>query len=158
MIKIYLVSLILILSAACFTTTVEIYKSFKNYTFLYLETKHNYEELLEVLQIHIKQKNWLACITKIEQKIKKEKNLPTECYNIIGYCYYSIEIYNLANYYYQQALQKNPNSMVTLLNLGEMYTVIKKYKEAYNIYNKINMIDSNNKIAQKKLKTLTKYL
>nr|WCH55461.1 hypothetical protein [Hypnea pseudomusciformis] len=158
MIKIYLASLILILSTACFITTIEIYKNFKNYSFLYLETNKNHNQLFKVLQIHIKQKNWLTCILTIEEKIKKENKLPIEYYNIIGYCYSSINIYTLADYYYQKALYKEPNNIITLLSLGKIYTITKKYKEAYSIYNRINTIESNNKIAQKKLKVLEKYL
>nr|YP_010902609.1 hypothetical protein REP55_pgp172 [Hypnea nidulans]WCH54464.1 hypothetical protein [Hypnea nidulans] len=158
MIRIYLVSLIVILSAACFITTIEIYRSLKNYKFLYLKNNKHKQKSFDILQVYIKQKNWLTCIIKIEKKIKKEKDLPIEYYNIIGYCYYSIKIYHLASYYYKKALNRESNNIITLLSLGKIYILMKKYKEAYEIYNVINTVDSKNIIARKKLKTLIKYL
>nr|YP_010903207.1 hypothetical protein REP76_pgp170 [Hypnea cornuta]WCH55660.1 hypothetical protein [Hypnea cornuta] len=157
MIKIYLNLLILILSTACLITTLEIYRTFKNYSFLYLKSNKNHNEFVELLQVHIRQKNWLACILEIEEKIKQEENLQIEYYNIIGYCYYSINIYNLADYYYQKALYKESNNIITLLSLGKIYTITKKYQKAYSTYYRVNMIKPSN-IAQKKLKKLEKYL
>nr|YP_010903603.1 hypothetical protein REP92_pgp172 [Hypnea wynnei]WCH56455.1 hypothetical protein [Hypnea wynnei] len=158
MIKIYLASLILILSAACFIITNEIYKNFKNYKFINSKINKNHKELLEILQVHINRKNWLACIIKVEQIIKNKENLSIEYYNIIGYCYYSIKIYHLANYYYQQTIQQEPNNIIALFSLGKIYILTKKYKKAYDIYNTIIILDSNNKIAKKQVKILNKYL
>nr|WCH55261.1 hypothetical protein [Hypnea brasiliensis] len=157
MIKIYLTSVILILSAACLITTSENYKNYKNYKLTNSTIKHNDKELLELLQAYIKEKNWLACIIKVEQKITKEKNLAAEYYNIIGYCYYSLKIYYLATHYYQKALEQEPNNIITLLSLGKTYKLIKKYKKAYNIYNQIIMLDSHNIIAKKQVEVLNQY-
>nr|YP_010902809.1 hypothetical protein REP59_pgp171 [Hypnea flava]WCH54863.1 hypothetical protein [Hypnea flava] len=156
MIKTYLTFLILILCTACSITTNEIYKIYQNYKLI--NSSFNHKDIFELLQIYIKQNKWLACIIKVEQKHKKEKNLAAEYYNIIGYCYYSLEIYYLATYYYQKALEKEPNNIITLFSLGKIYKLTKKYKKAYNIYDQIIMLDSNNKIAKKQVKLLNKYL
>nr|YP_010902410.1 hypothetical protein REP52_pgp172 [Hypnea nidifica]WCH54265.1 hypothetical protein [Hypnea nidifica] len=158
MIKIYLTSLILILFTACSITTKETYKTYQNYKLIHSTLNSKNKELFELLQAYIKQKNWLACIIKVEQKIQIEKTLETEYYNIIGYCYYSLEIYNLAIHYYTKALKQEPNNMITLLSLGKTYKITQKFEKAYNIYNKIIILDSNNKIAKKQITMLNQYL
>lgn len=158
MIKIYLTSLILILCAACSITTNEIYKIYRNYKLVNLKINNPPQSLLKLLQVYIKKKNWLSCIIKVEQKIKKEKKLATEYYNIIGYCYYSLEIYYIATHYYQKAIEQEPDNIITLFSLGKIYKLTKQYKKAYKIYNQIITLDSSNTIARKQVKLLNKYL
>nr|WCH54664.1 hypothetical protein [Hypnea edeniana] len=156
MIKIYLTCLILILCTACSITTNGIYKIYQNYKLV--DSNINHKDLFELLQVYIKQKNWLDCIIRVEQKTKTEQTVATEYYNIIGYCYYSLEIYYLATYYYQKALEQEPNNMITLFSLGKIYKLTKKYKKARRMYNHIIILDSNNKIAKQQVELLNQYL
>nr|WCH56056.1 hypothetical protein [Calliblepharis sp.] len=158
MLTIYLISLILVLFPVCLIITNEIYKILNNYIFQYYQLIKNKKNTFKLLQTYIKQKKWLSCILEIEKKIQQKEEFLADYYNALGYCYYYIKIYNLAEYYYDKAINKNPKKIITLCNLAKIYMSKKQYKNAYNIYHKVIELDKYNKIAKKQIEKLNKYL
>nr|YP_009773953.1 conserved hypothetical plastid protein [Caulacanthus okamurae]QIZ74570.1 conserved hypothetical plastid protein [Caulacanthus okamurae] len=147
MLKIYLLCLTCFLLPVCFLITLEIYKTLKNHIVVYYSNNSN---SLNSTQAYIRQKKWLTCIKILEKNIALQKKSTTKYYNILGFCYYYINEYQLSEYYYEQVLKQKPNNISILYKLAKVYLLNKKDKDAKNIYQKILKLDKNNNIAKKK--------
>nr|WCH56255.1 hypothetical protein [Hypnea sp.] len=158
MLKIYLVSLILILFGICSIISNEVYKISNNYILLYHEKTNEYKNILKIAQAYINKKKWVSCIVLLEQSTKKGETFLIDYYNALGYCYCYIKIYTLAEFYYNQTINQDAENIIALCNLGNLYISNKRYKDAYIIYKKVSKLDQYNSIAKKQIKALAKYL
>lgn len=160
MLKIYLISLTILLSIVCLLTTATTYKIinrhiYTNNNFKYEKSKAQEDTVLKLVQIYMKQKRWLSCILILEKNIKDKSKLIINFYNSIGFCYYYLKIYSLSEYFYEQAIRKKNNDTTILCNLAQVYTKNNKYQQAIKIYQAVLRLESNNKVAQQQLDKLT---
>lgn len=146
----------------CISSTITIYKIVrKNLYIINNNLSHSkkniqVEKVLELAKIYIHQKRWLSCIIILEKNVTTKDKFVAIYYNNIGFCYYSLKIYTLSEYYYHKAFQEKPADIVTLCNLGQVYKKNKKYKQAITMYQKVLQLENSNHIAQKELKILLK--
>ena len=68
-------------------------------------------------------------------------------YNTIGFTYFESEQYDLAIYYYKEAIKKLEGYTTAWNNLGYAYEKKKMNSDALNIYKKVLEYDTNNKVA-----------
>ena len=75
-------------------------------------------------------------------------------YNTIGFTYAETEQYDLAIYYYQEALKNDDNYTVALNNLGYAYEKQKMISEAITTYKKVITKEPNNETAVSRMQIL----
>ena len=75
-------------------------------------------------------------------------------YNTIGFTYAETEQYELAIYYYKEALKNNTGYTVALNNLGYAYEKQKMLKEAFTAYKKVIEKEPSNEIALSRIQVL----
>nr|YP_009295547.1 conserved hypothetical plastid protein [Mastocarpus papillatus]AOL58031.1 conserved hypothetical plastid protein [Mastocarpus papillatus] len=154
---IYLISLVTFLFPICLLITIELYKLCRQFfiinNILKRQDKENINsyESLQLAQIYLKQKKWISSIIILESNINQENKIIEQFYNCIGFCYCQIKHYNLSQYYYLQAIKKQPIYLSALHNLAKLYEILNDYKNTTDIYIKILKIDNKNKKAKQKL-------
>lgn len=160
MLTLYLTCLTCFLIPTCIILTLEIYKIIYKYHEIskkrYKTIVINNNDILNLAEIYIRQKKWLSCILLIESYNEKNQDNNYTCYNCIGFCYYQLQIYELAKYNYSKALENNQQDINSLFTLAELYKITKNINKAIKTYKKILVIDKNNKKAQRKLEKLIK--
>jgi tetratricopeptide (TPR) repeat protein len=75
-------------------------------------------------------------------------------YNTIGFTYAETEQYELAIYYYKEALKNDTEYTVALNNLGYAYEKQKMLKEAFNTYRQVIEKEPNNETALSRIQIL----
>ena len=84
-------------------------------------------------------------------KILKESQ---DLYNTIGFTYAETEQYELAIYYYQEALKNDENYNVALNNLGYAYEKQRMIKEAISTYKQVIETEPQNETAISRIQIL----
>lgn len=108
------------------------------------------DQILTLANIYIQRKQWFECILLLESEIEHDvDNL--YYYNLTGYCYYSMNLNDLAKLYYLKALALSPSSVMILINLAKVYHLLEEFDNAVDTYRQILFFDKNNKIAKKYL-------
>ena len=79
-------------------------------------------------------------------------------YNTIGFTYFEINQYELAIYYYCEAIKILPNYTIALTNLGYAYEKNRMIQKAVETYTQCLMYDSTNKTAKEKLDKLSRVI
>nr|YP_009395898.1 hypothetical protein [Dasya naccarioides]ARW65084.1 hypothetical protein [Dasya naccarioides] len=137
----YLLMILLFLSILSYLISIELFYLF----YIIFFTKINYnlsqvdkETFIHFVNLYTKRKEWLLFISMLEFYLNKKRFDPVTIYNNLGYCYSSLYYFQIAEYYYCNALLIDKNSMLTLQNLSQLY---KKFSND----NKLNQI--NNMIA-----------
>ena len=69
----------------------------------------------------------------------------------IGWIYYKLGTYQIAEEYLEKSLSINDNNPVILEHLGDIYVKLNKSSEAVNIYEKVLSIDSDNHLVKDKI-------
>jgi tetratricopeptide (TPR) repeat protein len=82
----------------------------------------------------------------------------TNLYNTLGFTYFKLEQYELAIYYYKEALKKTNNYVVALNNLGYAYEKQKMLNEALEIYKETIKHDASNTVAKGRVKIISRRL
>ena len=77
-------------------------------------------------------------------------------YNNIGYCYFKQNNFELAEYYYKEALLYLPDYVIALNNLAFLFEKGKNYKIALNLYEKSYNLDPGNLTTLKQKQRLEK--
>jgi tetratricopeptide (TPR) repeat protein len=85
---------------------------------------------------------------------KKDLDGLANLYNTIGFTYFQTNQYDLAIYYYTEAVKCLPNYITALNNLGYAYEKNQMMSNAKEIYSKVLEYDSGNKIASEKLEII----
>lgn len=75
-------------------------------------------------------------------------------YNTIGFTYAETEQYELAIYYYKEALKNNTGYTVALNNLGYAYEKKKMLNEAFTAYKEVIEKEPDNEIAVSRIQVL----
>jgi tetratricopeptide (TPR) repeat protein len=75
-------------------------------------------------------------------------------YNTIGFTYAETEQFELAVYYYKEALKNNTEYTIALNNLGYAYEKQKMLKEAFTAYKKVIEKEPSNEIALSRIQVL----
>jgi len=75
-------------------------------------------------------------------------------YNTIGFTYAETEQYELAIYYYKEALKNDENYTIALNNLGYAYEKQKMLKEAFTTYKQVIEKEPSNEIALSRIQIL----
>ena len=75
-------------------------------------------------------------------------------YNTIGFTYAETEQYELAIYYYKEALKNDTEYTVALNNLGYAYEKQKMLKEAFTTYKQVIAKEANNETALSRIQIL----
>ena len=82
---------------------------------------------------------------------KTDPNGLANLYNTIGFTYFQTDQFELAIYYYKEALVLVPEYTISLNNLAYAYEKKKLFIEALRTYEKVLEYDENNLIANEKL-------
>lgn len=105
------------------------------------------DRLFGYLSVLVKKKLWLDAIKVMEKKYVL-KNLTLHRYfNALGFIYYSMQEYNLAQLYYLRALEIQEDYLVALQNLAKIYKLKKETTLLMSTYRSILKYDPTNKIA-----------
>ena len=75
-------------------------------------------------------------------------------YNTIGFTYFETQQYDLAIYYYEEAIKINDSYVVARNNLAYAYEKQGRVEDAIQSYKKVLMFDSQNETAIDRLQTL----
>jgi tetratricopeptide (TPR) repeat protein len=82
---------------------------------------------------------------------KTDPNGLANLYNTIGFTYFQTEQFELAIYYYKEALNLVPEYIISLNNLAYAYEKKKLFLDALQTYEKVLEYDEINPIANEKL-------
>ena len=82
---------------------------------------------------------------------KTDVNGLANLYNTIGFTYFQTGQFELAIYYYKEALNLIPGYVISLNNLAYAYEKKKLFQEALYFYKKVLEYDEGNSIANEKL-------
>ena len=99
-------------------------------------------EYLFFVRILILKKMWFRAIYALESSDNLERLNRHYCYNALGCIYQSISEYDLAKFYYTQALSVKSNYLAALRNLFSLYLKIDDKRSAQIISKKIMSINS----------------
>ena len=104
---------------------------------LYL-TKKMYDKAIEIFRLVLKSWN-----------VEDVLGLGS-LYNTIGFTYFTLNEYDFAIYYYEQALKLLPEYIIALNNLAFVYEKQNLKKKAKEIYLNVLKIDPSNRLAKEK--------
>jgi len=118
----------------------------------------NAEDYYELGSIYLSKKLFDQAILQFRYALQIWKNEDLEgisnLYNTIGFTYAETEQYDLAIYYYQEALKNDNNYTVALNNLGYAYEKQKMINEAITTYKKVITKEPNNETAVSRIQIL----
>ena len=118
----------------------------------------NAEDYYELGSIYLSKKLFDQAILQFRYALQIWKNEDLEgisnLYNTIGFTYAETEQYDLAIYYYQEALKNDNNYTVALNNLGYAYEKQKMISEAITTYKKVITKEPNNETAVSRMQIL----
>ena len=118
----------------------------------------NAEDYYELGSIYLSKKLFDQAILQFRYALQIWKNEDLEgisnLYNTIGFTYAETEQYDLAIYYYQEALKNDDNYTIALNNLGYAYEKQKMISEAITTYKKVITKEPNNETAVSRMQIL----
>jgi tetratricopeptide (TPR) repeat protein len=161
---IYLLVLLCLLSSLAFFLVTEILKKQNLETTLYdLQKKvrkkeATYEDYYLLGTLYLSKKLFDQAIIQFRYALKTWNNTDTgglaNLYNTIGFTYFESEQYDLAIYYYKEAI-KNLNDYVTAWNnLGYAYEKKRMISEAVKSYKTVLGYEDDNQVALDRLQIL----
>ena len=120
--------------------------------------KANAEDYYEIGSIYLSKKLFDQAILQFRYALQMWKNEDSEgisnLYNTIGFTYAQTEQYELAIYYYKEALKNDENYTVALNNLGYAYEKEKMINEAITSYIQALKTDPDNETAISRVQIL----
>tara|TARA_B100001142_G_scaffold227014_1_gene225130 strand:- start:27 stop:557 length:531 start_codon:yes stop_codon:yes gene_type:complete len=118
----------------------------------------NAEDYYELGSIYLSKKLFDQAILQFRYALQVWKNEDFEgisrLYNTIGFTYSETEQYELAIYYYQEALKSDENYNIALNNLGYAYEKQRMIKEAISTYKKVIETEPQNETAISRIQVL----
>ena len=118
----------------------------------------NAEDYYEIGSIYLSKKLFDQAILQFRYALQMWKNEDSEgisnLYNTIGFTYAQTEQYELAIYYYKEALKNDENYTVALNNLGYAYEKEKMINEAITSYIQALKTDPDNETAISRVQIL----
>lgn len=147
---VFLFPLCIVLTFQLFTMLV---REFSFYLLSYKkEVDYSFNELFVLLKILVNKKLWFKSIKLLERQKGLVKENMHQYFNSMGFIYYNMKQYNLAQLYYLKAVNFKKDYLVALQNLAKVYDKQKKYVLAISTYESILLYDKDNKVANRYLK------
>ena len=155
--NIYLFILFLFLFFLSFVITLQIvqlaflqsnYYKLKKLSFISMSDKQR----LILVEVLIKKKLWLIALKVLESNYVVGETNNYSYFNTLGFVYYCMNRYDLAEKYYLQAINIKDDYIVALQNLAKLYEVQSNYNLVVKTCKKILSNDSNNTFASIALK------
>ena len=116
------------------------------------------EDYYELGSIYLSKKLFDQAILQFRYALQVWKNEDfggiSRLYNTIGFTYSETEQYELAIYYYQEALKSDENYNIALNNLGYAYEKQRMIKEAISTYKKVIETEPQNETAISRIQVL----
>ena len=116
------------------------------------------DDYYELGSIYLSKKLFDQAIMQIRYALQIWKSEDFEgisnLYNTIGFTYAETEQYELAIYYYKEALKNDTEYTVALNNLGYAYEKQKMLKEAFTTYKQVIAKEANNETALSRIQIL----
>ena len=120
--------------------------------------KANADDYYELGSIYLSKKLFDQAIIQFRYALQIWKSEDFEgisnLYNTIGFTYAETEQYELAIYYYKEALKNDTEYTVALNNLGYAYEKQKMLKEAFTTYKQVIEKEPNNETALSRVQIL----
>lgn len=110
---------------------------------------HATDQLLDFLSILVRKKLWFDAIKIMETNYAFEGLSSHQYLNALGFIYYNMRQYELAKFYYIEALKIQENYVVALQNLARVYEITKNAALVASTYKSILRYDPSNKIAHR---------
>ena len=124
--------------------------------------KGSAEEYYELGSLYLDKKLFVQSITLLNKALKADKKLAPEnqalIHNAMGYAYFAQEQYDIAIRQYKEALKLYPEYVVAINNLANVYEKKQMIAKAVETYKEALQYDSENNIAQRRIKSLEKRL
>ncbi len=118
----------------------------------------NYEDHYLLGTLYLSKKLFDQAIVQFRYALKmwdmKDKEGLANLYNTIGFTYFESEQYDLAIYYYKEAIKNLEGYTTAWNNLGYAYEKKKMNTDALNIYKKVLEYDNDNKVALNQVQIL----
>nr|YP_009420417.1 conserved hypothetical protein 37 [Chroomonas placoidea]ASO76056.1 conserved hypothetical protein 37 [Chroomonas placoidea] len=153
----YLLVLLTLLGGLSFFLVQEILKKRNLETRLYTLQRRvrqnvaSYEDHYLLGTLYLSKKLFDQAIVQFRYALKmwdvKDKPGLANLYNTIGFTYFESEQYDLAIYYYKEAIKNLEGYTTAWNNLGYAYEKKKMNGDALNIYKKVLEYDSDNVVA-----------
>ena len=163
---IYLLTLLTLLGSLTFFLVQEIIKKRNLENRLYTlqkkvrENAADYEDHYLLGTLYLSKKLFDQAIVQFRYALKlwntKDNVGLANLYNTIGFTYFESEQYDLAIYYYKEAIKKLEGYTTAWNNLGYAYEKKKMNTDALNIYKKVLEYDNKNEIAINQIQILNR--
>jgi len=118
----------------------------------------NAQDYYELGSIYLSKKLFDQAILQFRYALQIWKNEDLEgisnLYNTIGFTYAETEQYELAIYYYKEALKNDDNYIVALNNLGYAYEKRKMINDALATYQEVTKKEPENETAASRIQLL----
>jgi tetratricopeptide (TPR) repeat protein len=119
-----------------------------------------YEDYYNLGKIYLSKKLFDQAIIQFRYALKlwdvEDKKGLANLYNTVGFTYAETEQYEIAIYYYQEAIKCINNYVAALNNLGFAYEKKQLIYEAIKIYEKVLYYDFENEIATSRMLVLNR--
>lgn len=168
LISVYLVLLLVLLGVAAifiFRQVLKTRRVEKNLSTLQnklSQSQGSTQEYFEMGSILLSKKLYSQATSLLQKALKRaEKEGESEVapiYNALGYAYFAQEQYDLAIKQYREALDKSPNYVTALNNLGHAYEKKNLTQQALDAYENVLSLDQKNTTAKKRSQSLKKRL
>src|SRR6056300_402058 len=116
------------------------------------------EDYYDLGSIYLSKKLFDQAILQFRYALQVWKNEDlggiSNLYNTIGFTYAETDQYEIAIYYYKEALKNDTDYIVALNNLGYAYEKQKMLKEAFTTYKQVIEKEPNNETALSRIQIL----
>ncbi|WP_408648797.1 tetratricopeptide repeat protein [Tumidithrix elongata] len=114
------------------------------------------QDYYELASVYLKKKLYAKSISELQKAIKAGgENMP-EIYNALGYAYFAQQQFDLSIKNYKEAIERQPDYVIALNNLGHAYEKKKLLPQAIEVYDKALSLNPKNDIAKRRLDSLRK--
>lgn len=163
---IYLSVLLLLLIGATVFISRQVIKTRKTEsTFSRLQNKLKKEkgtsqEYYQLASLYLDKKLFVQAVNLLQRAIKEAGDVEPEnkalIYNALGYSYFAQEQYDIAIRQYKEALKLNPEYVVALNNLGNVYERKQLTAQALDTYKQALEYEPENATAKRRVESLRK--
>ena len=118
------------------------------------------QDYYQLGSLYLDKKLYVQSISVLQKALKAAKDVEPEnkalIYNALGYAYFAQEQYDLAIRQYKEALKLNPEYVIALNNLGNVYERKQLTAQALEVYEKALESEPENTTAKRRAQSLRK--
>ena len=118
------------------------------------------QDYYQLSSLYLDKKLYVKAISLLQKALRAAKDVEPEnkalIYNALGYAYYAQEQYDLAIRQYKEALKLNPEYVIALNNLGNVYERKQLTAQALEVYEKALESEPENTTAKRRAQSLRK--